>query len=88
MGYTEGDKSAMSCINELAQFNDISYSYELIKEEVNKENLKPLNPYMQMLFRDQHIAEHLQWLYISAMNNIQGKCKVLKKHSKLPLKLL
>ncbi|ERL85896.1 hypothetical protein D910_03311 [Dendroctonus ponderosae] len=33
MSYAEGDKSAMSFINELAQFNDISYSYELVRED-------------------------------------------------------
>lgn len=32
--YSNSEKSAMSSILELAHYNDISYSYELIKEEV------------------------------------------------------
>lgn len=32
---TVDEKSAMSLIHELAQFNELSYSYELISEEVS-----------------------------------------------------
>ncbi|XP_050300272.1 double-stranded RNA-binding protein Staufen homolog 2-like [Anthonomus grandis grandis] len=33
VGHSETEQSAMSSINELAQYNSITYSYELIKEE-------------------------------------------------------